>query len=126
MSRVYLNTKSRIEFYMDFSKVHDETERAIALILFSHYRLDDGVAYVVDYDTFYYEVGKYNMSKEAAENALNSLEDKGFINQMQCFILLVDDMDTSTTENEMVLGKTGEVKLGLEGLKCDTTSPMAR
>lgn len=117
MGRVYLNTKSRIEFFMDFSKVYDETERAVALILFSHYRLDDGVVYVVDYDTFYYEIGKYNISKDMAEKALDMLEDKGFIQQMQCLIVLLEDIDKSTTENEMVLGKTGEVKLGLEEKK---------
>ena len=121
MSRVQLKVESHIEFCMDFSELQDETERAVALILFMNYRLDDGVVYVVDYDTFYRETKKCGISKEGADDALDSLEDRGFVDLFSVGVLLLEDEEHSTSKSEMHLGKTGEIKLGKKKVKpCDT------
>jgi hypothetical protein len=127
MSRVALNMESRTEFFMDFSEIENENERAVAFILLMNYKMEiDKIGdwvYQVDYRTLYREAEKYGITITEVDEALDALEEKEFVCQFMTNVSLEVDDKNSTTKCEMSLGKTGEIKLGQKKVKlCDTTS----
>lgn len=104
MSKVRMHIDVQIEFNADLSKIKNDTERAVAILLFAHCQESDGYFYVTEEDMS--EIAeKYDIDMDELDFALNRLERKNFIECNNNIISLKYSHKRAKENTKIFLGK---------------------
>lgn len=104
MSKVRLHIDVQIEFNADLSKIKNDTERAVAILLFAHCKESDGYFYVTEEDMG--DIAeKFDIDMDELDFALNRLERKNYIEYNNNIISLKYSHKRAKENTKIFLGK---------------------
>ena len=104
MSRVKMMIDVQIEFNADLSKIKNDTEQALALLLFSYCEEDSGTFCVREED-LYALAGNYDFDDDEVDFALKRLERKNYIYMDGGLICLSYSHKRVKDKTKIALGK---------------------